>query len=471
MKLKMVWPFLVMAGLCSLNAVVAGTLPAPLIEIAQAAVSKNPEVQARWRAFNAAEADHRLGRAGYKPQINVGAGVARTWVAPVNLPSDQYLRTTANVSLTQMLFDGGFTRHEVQRLSYTKLVRYYELLDVSENVAMEAIRAYADVARYTELVSEAQRNYIEHEMVSKQINERASAGVSRRVDVEQANGRLALARSNLLTEISNLHDVSARYLRVVGQLPPGTLPPLPDHLQWPGVPEVRVEAIQQGLERNPAVNAAYENMRAAESRIKTREAAYAPKVNFVASRNWGRNVDGVRGRSENSAIEVVLDYNLYRGGADEAAEVQAIELHHQAIDLKDKACRDARQTLTIAHHDVTRLREQMVYLEQHRLSSEKAREAYRQQFDIGQRTLLDLLDTQNEYFQASRAYTNARYDEVVAQARTVQAMGQLTASLGVAHPQQPTLEDAGQDRDQLPADVLCAAEAPTPYPWDRPVAP
>lgn len=471
MKSNIVFLLLVAAGLCSLNTVAAEGLPAPLIEVAKEAVSKNPEVQSRWRAFNAADADQRLARAGYKPQINAGVGTGRIWDAPTNLPSDQYWRTTANVSLTQMLFDGRLTRSEVSRLGYTRLTRYYELLDTSDSIALEAIRAYADVARYTELVQEAQRNYAEHQMVSKQINERAAAGVSRRVDVEQANGRLALAQSNFLTEVSNLHDVSARYLRIVGQLPPDMVASLPDDLQWPGVPDAVADALQQGLERNPAINAAYENMRAAESRIQARKAAYAPKVNLVLSHNRERNVNGVRGTAKNSALEVVLDYNLYRGGADEAAEVQAVELHHQAIDLKDKACRDARQTLTIAHYDRARLREQIRYLEQHRLSSEKAREAYRQQFDIGQRTLLDLLDTQNEYFQASRAYINAHYDEVVAQARTLQAMGQLTASLGVSHPQQPTLEDAGQDRDQLPAEVLCAAEAPTPYPWDRPAAP
>ena len=82
---------------------------------------------------------------------------------------------------------------------------------------------------------------------------------------------------------------------------------------------------------------------------------------------------------------------------------------------------------------MARLTEQLGYLDQHRLSTEKAREAYRQQFDIGQRTLLDLLDTQNEYFEAGRAYTNAYYNQFVAQARTLSSMGKLVLALNAAY--------------------------------------
>ena len=119
-----------------------------------------------------------------------------------------------------------------------------------------------------------------------------------------------------------------------------------------------------------------------------------------------------------------------------------------------------RQTLAIAYNDVVRLNEQMGYLDQHRLSTEVAREAYRQQFDIGQRTLLDLLDTQNEYFEASRAYINAQYNEFLAQARTLASMGRLTESLAVSRPDQPTLQDLGQDRGLLPPEELCPFETP-----------
>lgn len=446
----------------------AQTLPEPLIAAARKAIVTNPEVQARWHNFTGAQAERDVARAGYKPSVDLTAGVGVEWTKdPVAPTHDKYTRDNAQLALTQMLFDGFYTKNEVARIGYAELVRYYELQEAAENIALEAVKAYTDVARYSELVEEAKRNYVEHKQTSKQIEERSVAGVSRRVDMEQATGRLALAESNLLTEVSNLHDVSARYQRIMGELPPGTLPPVPEGVKLNGVPVSMTDAMEKGLPGSPTINAAYENVRAATSNIESQKAAYWPRLDFRIRESWGHNIDGVRGNMKDTVAEVLLNYNLYRGGADQAREKQAVEFKFQARDLQEKACRDVRQTLAIAYNDVSKLREQLGYLDQHRLSTEKAREAYRQQFDIGQRTLLDLLDTQNEYFEASRAYINARYNEVQAQARTLASMGKLNAALGVSRPDQPTLEEVGQDRGELPPEELCPFATPALFEVDK----
>ena len=84
-----------------------------------------------------------------------------------------------------MIFDGFATRNEVRRLSKAKLVRYYELLDSSENVALEAARAYLDVLRYRFLNNLAEDNYVQHKATYEQLLRRTQSGVGRRVDLEQ----------------------------------------------------------------------------------------------------------------------------------------------------------------------------------------------------------------------------------------------------------------------------------------------
>jgi outer membrane protein, adhesin transport system len=451
--------FLSMAG----GAVLAQALPARWMEAAQKAVVSNPEVQARWREFTGAVAEREAVAAGYKPQVDLTLGMGREWRDyPGAAPgATEYTRTGGAVTLTQMLFDGRFTQSEVRRLGFAKLVRYYELLEASENTSLEAIRAYADAARRTELVEEARANYLEHKTVALQLEQKTKAGVGRRVDLEQANGRMALAESNLLTEISNLHDVSARYLRIVGEKPPLRMPRLPESFKLEGLPSSVAEAMQTGLPGSPTINAAYENVRSSQSGIESRRSSYWPRVDFRIRDGWGRKVDGIDGSRRDQVAEVVLNYNLYRGGYDQAREKQAVEYRFQARELQEKACRDVRQTLAIAFQDMVKLNEQLGYLDTHRLMSDKAMQAYRQQFDIGQRTLLDLLDTQNELFEANRAHINARYDQIIAQARTLASMGRLTAALGVSRPNQPSLQEAGQDRHPLlPPEELCPFEAP-----------
>ncbi len=460
MKIKLYAPVALAAMLC-MGTLQAQSLPEPMLEAVRKAVTTNPEVQARWFNFTAAQAERDAVSAGWRPQIDLTYGIGReNNRTPLGGSTGWYSRHGGSLTLNQVLFDGMFTRNEVQRLDYAKLVRYYELLEVAETVALEAVRAYVDVARFSALVEEAKQNFVEHKILSDQIDERAQAGVTRRVDVDQAVGRLALAESNLLTEVSNLHDVSARYQRIMGVIPPATLPPLREGLQLQGIPNSMFEAMEQGLPNSPTINAAFENVRAARTEIESRQAAFRPRVDFRIRQTWGSNINDISGRSRDTVAEVVMNYNLYRGGADQARERQAVEQKFQARELQEIACRNVRQTLAIAFNDVVRLNEQLDFLDQHRLSTEIARDAYRQQFDIGQRTLLDLLDTQNEFFEASRAFINAQYNEFLAQARTLAAMGKLNASLGISRPDQPTAEDLGQDRGLLPPEELCPFETP-----------
>lgn len=437
----------------------AQTMPEPLVQAARKAVASNPEVQARWHGFLAAGNERDVARGGYFPQLDLRGSVGReSRVTPTLGNLGTYNFDGVQLTLNQMLFDGLFTPNEVKRLGYAKLTRYYELAEASETAALEAVRAYADVVRYRELVEAAKKNYADHKQTAGQVEERASAGVGRRVDVEQAVGRLALAESNLLTELTNLHDVSARYLRIVGEKPPAELPKLPDQFKIGTMPASTEVLMREGLPGSPTINAAFENVRAFRTAIDTRKSAYMPRLDLRGYMTRDHNALGAFGNTRVNGVELVLNYNLFRGGADMARERQAVDLHEQARDLKEKACRDVRQTLSIAFSDVRSLNEQLRYLDQHRLSTEKAHEAYRQQFEIGQRTLLDLLDSQNEFFQATRAYLNAHYNHIVAQARTLSGMGQLVPVLNVTRGDVPSPQDAGQDRAGLDPSELCPME-------------
>ncbi len=439
----------------------AQAVPDALVQAARKAVVSNPEVQAKWHGFLAAGNERNVARGGYFPSLDLRAGIGREHrITPLN-NYGSYTYGEGALTLNQMLFDGMFTPSEVKRLDYAKLTRYYELGEASETAALEALRAYADVVRYRELVEMAKQNYIEHKQVTQLVEERAAGGVGRRVDVEQANGRLALAESNLLTELTNLHDVSARYLRIMGEKPAAALPGLPDKLALGKLPSDVGSLMREGLPASPTINAAFENMRSARQSIESRKAAYLPRLDLRAYATRDHNPLGVQGNQRVDGAELVLTYNLFRGGADMAREKQAVQLKEQAIDLQEKACRDVRQTLSIAYSDVNRLNEQLKYLDQHRLSTEKSREAYRQQFELGQRTLLDLLDTQNEFFQASRAYSNGRHDQIIAQARTLAGMGRLVNTLAVQRGDVPSASDAGQDRGELDPNALCPLEEST----------
>ena len=433
-------------------------LPELLVQAVRKAVASNPDVQAKWNGFKAADSQRDMAKAGFLPQINLSGSIGNESRVSSGVNMGSYGLSAAQLSLDQILFDGGFTSNEVKRLGAAKLTRYYELLDASETAALEATRAYADVARYRELVDLATQNYIEHKQATNLVEERPKSNMCSRVYEEHENEKMALAESNLLTELTNLHDVSARFLRVVGEKPSTSLPSLPEPFKLAPLPASTDALMRDGLPRSPVLLAAVQNARSNRIAVETAKASYLPRVDLQLYGNQGNNSGGSVGDSRSQGVAIALSYNLYRGGADKAKEKQVVSLADQARDQQEKACRDVRQTLSLAFSDARSLSEQLGYIDKHRLATEKTREAYRQQFDIGQRTLLELLDTQNEFFEASRSYINSRHDQAAAQARTLAAMGQLVSAIGVNRADMPSAEDAGVESGDLgPAD-LCPME-------------
>lgn len=424
---------------------------------AQKAVLSNPEVLQRWHAYKATQGERDAAFGGYLPRLDLSASKGRDHRDDPLLKKD-YTRNATTLTLTQMLYDGFATRNEVKRFDHALIVRLFELQDASETAALEAARAYIDVQRYRKLVGLAEENYVRHRSVFEQIQKKVQAGVGRRVDLEQAAGRLALAEANLLTETSNLHDVSARYMRVVGEQPAREMESLANLTR--GAPKDMAEALAAAQRGNPALLASIENVRSAYSAARVRDAAYQPRLDLRLKRDHGHNLNGYTGQHESSTAEVVLSWNLFNGLSDIGRSRQYAEQHNVARDIRDKTCRDIRQNLAIAYNDTRKLTEQLGYLDQHQLSIEKARDAYRKQFDIGQRTLLDLLDSENELFQARRAYGNAEHDLAVAYVRTHAGLGKLLATLGVSK--------AGDPAPAEPEMWAAGEEAPENCPPDNP---
>ena len=428
------------------------------------AVLKSPEVLSKWHAFREAEEEIGVAQGGFLPRVDLTAGTGQNKRNQSDLNIDQsYSGNESTLSLRQMLFDGFATSNEVKRLGRAKLVRYFELLDASENAAAEAARAFLDVQRYRAQVSLAEDNYIQHQAAHEQLKKRAQSGVGKRVDVDQAASRLALADVNLTTAYANLHDVTARYVRVVGQPPAKDLqPPMQLAQSFPNTADA---ALGIALKNNPALRASIENIEASQYDLDVRRSAFMPKFDLVARRDDYSNYEDA-GSRDDTRVEVRMNFNLFNGGSDAARSRQYRERKNVALDLREKACRDIRQTLSIAYNETQRLNDQLSYIALQVALVEKTRTAYRDQFNIGQRTLLDLLNTQNEYFDARRSQVNAEADLAVAYLRSYAGMGNLLERLEL---KRVDADNAPTDDELTPIDPaqMCPPTLPVDTALDR----
>jgi adhesin transport system outer membrane protein len=437
-------------------------IPPPLRSAIVDAVNTHPEVQERWNAYLAAEEAGKIPRGRFFPEIDVKLSAERQYQESDDFGQVERDPLRAELTLNQVVYDGFFTSADVRRLGHARRVRYYELLEAAEQAALEAIRAYVDLERHRELVFLAEEKYSVHRQIYDRVLELARTGVGRGVDLEQVTGRVALAEDTLLTEITNLHDASARFLRIVGRTPPDEYVDLLGVMPTGSLPETVDEAVRTALMANPTIAASVENVMSAYQQVRVGRSYHQPKLDFriQTARDNALNSTFVRDGDEewvtDTTIGLVLRFNLFRGFSDQARIGQFVEQANLAKDKRENVCRNLRQTVAIAFNDIKVLQEQLVYLNQHQLSSDRVRTGYRQQFDIGQRTLLDLLDTENEFFEARRAYIAGLFSLELAYARALAGLGQLLPSLGIARDEMPEIES----ETEINPDELCPPMAP-----------
>jgi adhesin transport system outer membrane protein len=443
-----------------------GTGPAAqnLPDAIKKAISAHPEVQARYHDFVSSLEDKNIAQADWRPQVDAQAWAGHEWRSNVPAsPSFDWNRPGWSLTLSQLLYDGGVTSNLIRNYGFKKLSKFYDLRATSEALANDTAIAYLDVQRYRQTHALAENNYQVHKASLEQIRQRQQSGVGRGVDLEQANARLALAQVNLMTETGNLNDVSQRYRRLVGEYPAATLDPAPE-IEASAMPQGTTQNFEQALRANTSVLSKQALVQAAEAVQESAKGNYAPKLQLRVGTGRDRDMLTAAGPATNiqsSSIQLLLTFNLYRGGADDARSRQTAAQNYAAQDVRDYTCRNVQQNLAVAWDNIVRLRQQLPFLREHALATSKVHAAYIQQFQIGQRTLLDLLDTQNELFQARIAQVNAETDLKKYEYQWLANAGQVLQALHLTPPHADSQPEEQADL-VLPDDALRACESAVP---------
>lgn len=444
--------FLVVASFLSLPLVlpIAPSAHAQtLSEAMQQGLNAHPEIKAGANARLSVDEQLKAARAGYLPQVDLLAGRGRQGVdtpgtrTPERHDHVSLTRAEGGLQIKQMLFDGFATRSEVERQRATVNARAYELMGSAERIGLGVVQVYLDVLKRRELVRLAEVNLDNHQRILEQIALRTERGVGRLVDLSQAKARLALAQNNLSTEKTNLADAQVNYFSVVGQQPvdlkmPTGLGGLGGPSGASGVPDALPTSLdvarQELLGNSPHLSAAEADIGATEAQYRAATSTFYPRVDAELSLGADNNIDGARGHRNDWQVMVRMRYNLFAGGRNSAELRSKSHQVNQAKDIRDNALRVLNEDLGLAWNALLNAREQFPIAQQYAEQSQRVRDSYRKQFTLGDRTLLDLLDGENELFTASRRLEDVRFVELFTQYRIKSNMGSLLRSQGVVAP-------------------------------------
>ena len=392
----------------------------------------HPQIKEAYDLYLARTHQIDQARAGYKPKVDLSAGVGPEWINAVGASDRTDLtRKDAGITLRQMLFDGFDTSNNVDRTTSEAKAQRLTLFSTAEDVALRVTQVYLNVLKQQEIDDLSKENLATHEQILSDITKRTTSGVGSSADLTQIQGRVARAYSNMAAAQNNLDDAKAEYIRVVNSEPTDLVAPTAEGITLPATLD---EALKKATTNNPVILSSNEDIEAAKYQHEGAKANNYPKVNVEAGQTWYDDADGVKGNKDEASVMLRVRYNLYNGGADDANIQATSALYSQAKDIHQNAYRQVEEGTRLAWQAMQTLRSQKEYQQQHVEYSYETVRAYRQQFTLGQRTLLDVLNTENELFEARSSLVTTQYDELYAQYRILNATGVLLDSMKVQKP-------------------------------------
>jgi adhesin transport system outer membrane protein len=412
-------------------------------------ITTNPEVGETVKDRRAIDFELRQARALYYPQIDVrlDAGIDFSENETTDTSNDRtnqgvhdhgrwlYGRRDAQVTLQQRIFDGFEASSEVERQQHRIESAGHRIQDQGQVSALDATQSYLDVLRHTERVANAEQNVTAHEDTLGLVQRRAELGGGNVADVRQAEARLATARTSLEEIQGDLRDARAVFQRVVGVEPQDL-----EAVSFDGamIAASEEESIARSLQTNPKVLLAQADVKVATSEIDKEAAPLYPRLDLEVIGNNNRHNNGKEDTTYSATFLLVARYNLYRGGADLARvrefKWRKAEAQERLRTQERAVAEDVRLSWSARDTQKNRVATLLDQVE----ANQNTRDVYAQQFDIGQRSLLDLLDATNELFLSKNDLITAQYEELFANYRILASQGELVQALGVAMPQEAT---------------------------------
>jgi outer membrane protein len=394
------------------------------------AYETNPQLDADRASLRATDENVAQANAGWRPTLNAGGtygvqefGASGTLTSPPILATDHPI--TGQVTLSEPIFRGGRTYAEVGRAKAQVRAGENELTNTEENVLLNAVTAYMDVVRDEATMKLRQNNVT---VLQKQLDatqEQFKVGELTRTDVAQAQARLSGAQSDVITAQGQLNVSRSNFEHYIGR-PAETLE---DHPLLPPLPASEDGVIALAMKQNPALRQAQENVKAANYAIDDAAGALAPQVSVQAQYQYLQNspLSGISGAGHITSITGNVTVPIYQGGADESLVRQQKELREQAqlavADLGRQvmnAARSSWQSFTAAKATIVSNQSQVQ-------ADEVAYDGVKQEQQVGSRTILDVLNAEQELLNSEVAVVISQHDTCVAAYQVLSATGQLTA--------------------------------------------
>ena len=413
----------------------AYTLQESIVEV----LNTHPIIQEKLKNFRATQQDLGIAESEYYPQVDLTLAIGHTQSGNLKdsgssdfnhaVTDNSYNNYESSLILTQNIFDGFGTMHKVDYEETRILAAAYKYLEVSNQVAFDMTRVYIDVLKGHALEKTAKENVQINEIIYMKVNDLFEAGLTTDSEVKKIQSSLALARSNYTVEKNNARDNEYKYRRVLGRMPDV------NSLEKPfldvALPESRERALLYAIDNNPSILVAKYDLQGAQALWKQRKKDFYPKIDFELKQTYNDFDDqnSFVQADDRTSARILLTYNLFRGGSDVALVQQHVSMIHQEVEIRRELKRQIIEGMDLSWSAYHMIADQLVDLRAYNEYAEKTLSLYKEEYDLGRRSLLDLLSSQNDAINSRSEIITAEYNQLFAKYRILDAMGVLVIAV------------------------------------------
>lgn len=421
---------LTMPSLSVIAAVMGVALISPASSQAQtleealvSAYLSNPEIGAQRAAVRATDELVAQALSGWRPTLQLESSVSYNDIASASGRGD-FTSTSNSLTVAQNVYEGGATTANTRRAERLVRVERATLASVEQDVLLNAATAYTGLLNDLAVLELAVQNENRLRRQLRATRDRFEVGEVTRTDVAQAEASVAGAVSERVRAAGTIEASRATFRNVIDLEPESLIPPKP----LENLPASEAEAQTQAESLNPNVLAAQFNLAAAKEDIDLAESALYPTLSVDGELNYTDNPSLSVSFQRSAVIAATLSVPLYQGGAEYAQIRQSKQTVQQRESDLDAVYRTVREEVTSAWQALVTARSSIESITQQVRAAEIALDGSRQEALVGQRTTLDVLDQENDLFQAEVDLVGAQRDEIVASYRLKAAVGALRAN-------------------------------------------
>lgn len=395
----------------------------------QKILKDNPVIKERVKNYNTTLQDIKIAKSGWLPTLDYlgGIGYERINNQGTGFSDKGSHIYESSLIFVENIFNGWSTTHQIRTHQARAAAAAYNYIEKVNDISFNLVNYYLQVLKNRELLNIAKQNIDINKAIQKKVKKLYDSGLTTKSELEKINASLSLAYSNYTVQQNNLQDslYQLKYYYGIKADPNDLVRPVFSYK----LPSNYEEGKKFAISHNPSILVQRYNIKVAQEDRLEKKSAYYPKIDLEARESWSKNTGGIDGKDTRFRAVVKVTWNLFRGFSDKERIQKGTSKINQEIQIKNDLIRQTIESYDLSWNAYKMTKQQLQHLKEYKKYALSTLRLYSKEYDLGRRSLLDLLSAQNDLINAKSQITTASYNYLFSKYRILDAMGSMVASI------------------------------------------